>query len=103
MKDAVIACAEARVRGVSTEKPFAAVLADADEMVQACESRNVVFAGGNLVRAMNEAQAAARRIRTGEFGALKGAGLHSWGGEISGGGCQHVSLLRLFTDSRWRR
>ena len=33
-KDAVIACAEAGVKGVSTDKPIAAKLSDADEMVE---------------------------------------------------------------------
>ena len=54
MKDAVIACAEAGVKGVSTEKPIAACLQDADAMVDACAERGIVFAGGNLQRAMNE-------------------------------------------------
>ena len=99
MKEAVIACAEAGVKGVSTDKPIAAVLADADEMVETCAVRGVVFAGGNLQRAMNEVQEAARRIHTGEFGELIGASVHGFGGEISGGGCQHISVLRLFTDA----
>ena len=99
MKEAVIACAEAGVKGVSTEKPIAGVLEDADEMVQTCEKLDVVFAGGNLQRAMNEVQEAALRIRAGEFGKLIGASVHGFGGEISGGGCQHISVLRLLTTS----
>lgn len=99
MKEVVIACAEAGVKGISTEKPIAAVLADADEMVETCAARGAVFAGGNLQRAMNEVQEAARRIRAGEFGKLIGASVHAFGGEISGGGCQHISVLRLFTDA----
>ena len=99
MKEAVIACAEAGVRGVSTDKPIAAVLADADEMVDTCAARGVVFAGGNLQRAMNEVQEATRRVHSGEFGALIGASVHGWGGQISGGGCQHISVLRLLTGA----
>jgi predicted dehydrogenase len=87
------------VKGVSTDKPIAAVLADADEMVETCTRYGVVFAGGNLQRAMNEVQEAAQRIHAGEFGELTGAGLHGFGGEISGGGCQHISVLRLFADA----
>ena len=60
-KDAVIACAEAGVKGVSCDKPIAGVLADADEMVRVCEERGVVFAGGNLQRAMSEVREAAKR------------------------------------------
>ncbi|MSO22386.1 MAG: Gfo/Idh/MocA family oxidoreductase, partial [Acidobacteria bacterium] len=97
MKEAVIACAQAGVKGVSTDKPIAAKLADADEMVDVCVNRKVVFAGGNLQRAIPEVQEAARRLRAGQYGKLAGAALHAYGGEISGGGCQHISLLRLLT------
>ncbi len=98
-KDAVIACAEAGVKGVSTDKPIAARLSDADEMVEACESRGVVYAGGNLQRAMSEVQEAARMLRRGDFGELVGASVHRWSLEISGGGCQQVSVLRLLADA----
>jgi len=98
-KDAVIACAEAGVKGVSIDKPMAATLSDADKMVDACESRGIVFAGGNLQRAIPEVQEAAQRIRAGEYGKLIGASVHRWGGEPSGGGCQHISVLRLLVDA----
>ena len=99
MKEAVIACAEAGVKGVSTDKPIAARLSDADEMVEACESRGIVFAGGNLIRAIPELQETAKRLRLGEFGELVGAAVHRFMGEISGGGCQTISVLRLLTDA----
>lgn len=99
-KNAVIAAAQAGVKGVSTEKPFAATLSDADEMVEACSSRGIVFSGGSLQRAMDEVQEAASWIRAGKFGEMTGASVHRWGdGEISGGGCQHISVLRLFTGA----
>ena len=99
VKEAVIACAEAGVKGVSTDKPIAARLSDADEMVQACARRGVVFAGGNLQRAKWEVQQAAGRLGAGELGNIRGAAVHGFWGEISGGGCQHLSVLRLFTHS----
>ena len=99
MKDVVIACAEAGVKGISTEKPIAGCLQDADAMVEVCAERGVVFAGGNLQRAMNEVQEAASRLHSGEFGEIRGASVHGFGGEISGGGCQHISVLRLFTNA----
>ncbi len=98
-KDAVIACAQAGVKGVSCDKPIAASLADADEMVRVCAERGVVFAGGNLQRAMSEVREAAQRIESGALGAVEGAALHCWGNQISGGGCQHISVLRLFTGA----
>ncbi|MAE61936.1 MAG: hypothetical protein CMJ49_11340 [Planctomycetaceae bacterium] len=99
MKECVIACAEAGVKGISTDKPIAARLSDADEMVKACEDRGIVFAGGNLQRAMSEVQEAAGRLHAGEYGAVRGAVVHGFGGEISGGGCQYVSVLRLLTNA----
>jgi predicted dehydrogenase len=97
MKDAVIACAEAGVKGVSTDKPMAARLSDADQMVDACARHNVVFAGGNLQRAKPEVQEAARRLWAGEYGQPSGVAMHGFGGEIVGGGCQYLSVLRLLT------
>ena len=97
IREAVIACARAGVKGVSTDKPIAARLSDADEMVAACQEAEVIFAGGNLQRAMSQVQEAAGWLHAGEFGEPRGASVHSWGGEISGGGCQHISVLRLLT------
>lgn len=100
VKDAVLAAVAGGVRGVSTDKPIAATLADADAMVDACRAAGVVFAGGNLQRARSDVQEAARWVRAGEFGPITGAAVHRWGsGEISGGGCQHVCVLRLLTGT----
>lgn len=99
MKDAVLRAAQAEVKGISTEKPIAGVLADADSMVEACESRGIIYAGGNLQRAMPQVQEVSRRIQDGKYGELLGASMHGFGGEISGGGCQQISILRLFTNS----
>ena len=100
LKDAVLAAVAAGVRGVTADKPIAATLADADAMVDACARRGIVFGGGNLQRARADVQEAARWIRRGDFGAVTGAAVHRWGGgEISGGGCQHVSVLRLLADA----
>ena len=99
IKDAVIAAAEAEVQGVSTDKPIGARLSDVDEMIDACEQRGVVFHGGNLQRARHDVQEAASWIRRGDFGEIRGATVHGWGGEISGGGCQHIAVLRLLTSA----
>ena len=99
IQEAVTASAEAGVRGVSTDKPIGARLSDVDAMIEACESRGVVFAGGNLVRAMSEVQEAASWLRAGEFGELRGAAVHSLSTEISGGGCQQIAVMRLFTGA----
>jgi predicted dehydrogenase len=99
MKEAVVKSAEAGVKGVSTDKPIAARLADADAMVDACRKNNVIFAGGNLQRAKWDVQQAAQMLHSGELGKIQGAAVHGWGGEISGGGCQHISVLRLLAGA----
>jgi len=99
IKEAVIASAQAGVNGVSTDKPIEACLADVDEMIDVCAERGIVFAGGNLQRALSEVQEAAGWLRNGDYGELRGAGVHRWGGEISGGGCQHIAVLRLLAQA----
>lgn len=99
IKDAVIASAQAGVRGVSSDKPIGAKLSDVDEMIDICAERGVVFHGGNLQSARSDVQEAARWLRQGDFGEVRGASVHGWGGEISGGGCQHIAVLRLLTQA----
>ena len=99
MKESVIACAEAGVKGVSTDKPIAARLSDADEMVDACESRGIVFAGGNLPRAHNHVQEAAKWLREGKYGKIQGGIISGLGNCISGQGVQWISAIRLFMNS----
>lgn len=99
IKDAVIASAQAGVRGVSSDKPIGAKLSDVDEMIDVCAERGVVFHGGNLQSARSDVQEAARWLRQGDFGEVRGASVHGWGGEISGGGCQHIAVLRLLTQA----
>ena len=99
IEDAVIASAQAGVRGVSTEKPIGARLSDVDKMIDVCAARGVVFHGGNLQCARADAQEAAGWLRRGDFGQVRGAAVHAWGGEISGGGCQHIAVLRLLTQA----
>ena len=99
-KEAVIACAEAGVKGLSTDKPIAATLADADQMVETCRQRGVIYSGGNLQRAIPEVQEVARRLCDGDYGTPIGAIMHGLGGEISGGGCQAIAVLTLLADCR---
>ena len=99
IKEAVIASAQAGVKGVSTDKPIGACLADADQMVDVCVERGVVFAGGNLQRALSEVLEVASWLLAGDYGELRGSSVHRWSGEISGGGCQHIAVLRLLTQA----
>ena len=100
-KDVVIACAEAGVKGLSVEKPIGGVLSEVDEIVNVCEARGVVLAGGRVQRAIKEVQDVAGGVGAGRYGKIVGASVHNWGGgtQISGGGNQHVSVLRLLADA----
>jgi predicted dehydrogenase len=99
MKDAVIACAEAGVKGVQTDRPFAARLCDADEMISTCERRDVVLAGGALERANWQVHEAGRRLQSGEFGERLGAVVHGYRGEILSGGTARILVLQHFTQA----
>jgi predicted dehydrogenase len=100
MKAAVVTASKSPgIKAVQVDKPFGGPLADADAMVDACTAAGVLFAGGNLQRAMGEVQHAAARLRSGEWGSVVGASVHGWQGEILGGGCQHIAVLRLLTQA----
>ncbi len=95
----VVACAEAGVRGISTDKPIAATLSVADRMVEVCEERGALLAGGALIRAYPETQEMAGWLRAGRFGEISGVSMHGWSREISGSGCHTISVLRLMTGA----
>ena len=72
-------------------------------MVEACRKRESFSQGGNLQRAMPEIQEAGQRLNAGAYGQPLGMAVHGFGGEISGGGCQHISVLRLFAAPRSKK
>ena len=96
--DAVIACAEAGVKVVSCEKPIAAQLARADEMVRVCRERGTAFGCGTGYWDAAYLEETAAWIRAGNIGEIVAAALP--GGlpqEVSGGGCVQLTQLRLIT------
>ena len=95
----VIACAEAGVKGISTDKPIAATLSVADRMVEVCAERGAILSGGALIRAYPETQEVAGWVREGRYGEITGVSFHGWSGEISGSGCHKISVLRLMTGA----
>lgn len=99
MKDGVIACAEAGVKGVQTDRPFAAKLSDADQMIETCKKRGTVLAGGALERANWQVEEAGRRLASGELGQRLGAAVHSYRGEILAGGTARILVLQHFTEA----
>ena len=95
----VLGCARAGVRAIGCEKPIAASLEEADRMVEVCRDRGVKFACGDLERNLPEYWKAKEIIDSGELGAVQGITFtHGSGTEMSGGGCQIFSLIRLFAN-----
>ena len=101
--DVVIACAEAGVKGVSCEKPIAARLSDADEMVDVCRERGVAFACGNFLWEIPFLKGAAEWVQArGGIGEFKEAyidGYLAQGEQVSGFGCVILNFLRRLTGS----
>ncbi|MBM3934688.1 MAG: Gfo/Idh/MocA family oxidoreductase [SAR202 cluster bacterium] len=98
--DVVVGCTRfPSVKGIQSEKPLAASLADADRMVQACRDRGIKFAAGDMDRNIHNYWDAKKLIDEGAIGEVKSIHiLYGSGLEISGGGCQFLSLARLFAS-----
>ena len=98
MRDAVVMCAEAGVKAVQLERPMAAKLSDADDMVEACRKHGVKFGGGGLERAKWEVEHVGRWLKEGKFGKIIGAAVRHY---ISPVGCQacRTSILRYYTGA----
>ncbi len=93
----VLGCAQADVKAICCEKPISTSLEDADQMVHACQSRGIKLASGDLERNLPEYRKAWETISSGEVGELRGMTFHSGSGtQMSGGGCQVFSLMRMF-------
>ena len=94
----VIDCARAGVKAVYCEKPMAVSLAESDSMVQECASRGIPLAAGDAYRNMPQHWKVKGVIDSGELGPVQCINLYQATNEISGGGCQGLSVLRLFAD-----
>ena len=87
------------VPAICTEKPLAACLSDADEMVAACRERGIKFGCGDLERNHHYYWEAKDKIAAGEVGAVQSIDFYQGSGtQLSGGGCQIFGLTRLFAD-----
>jgi predicted dehydrogenase len=91
----VLACAAAGVRAIFCEKPIAASLREADEMVEACRARGIPLACGAIWRNHPYLQTARRLLVEGAIGRVLGIASRHASGEISGGGCHSLGVVRL--------
>ena len=97
--EVVLGCVRARVGAINCEKPIAASLEEADQMVEACHAQGIKFACGDLERNFPDYWKAKQIIDSGELGAVQGITFTQGSGtQMSGGGCQNFSLIRLFAD-----
>lgn len=94
----VVDCARAGVRAIYCEKPMAASLEESDAMVEECASRGIPFASGDAYRNMPQHWKVKALVDSGELGEVQSINLYQSTTEISGGGCQGLSVLRLFAD-----
>ena len=94
----VIDCARAGVKAIYCEKPMAASLDEADRMVEETSSRGIALASGDAYRNMPQHWKVKALIDSGELGPVQSINLYQPTNEISGGGCQGLSVLRLFAD-----
>ena len=93
----VLGCARAELKAISCEKPMSASLADADRMVEACAARGIKLAVGDLDRNLPHYRQAVKLLASGELGEVVSISvLDGSGHEMSGGGIQRYSLMRLF-------
>lgn len=90
----VLACAEAGVRAIYCEKPIAASLQLADQMVEACRTRAIPLACGAIWRSHPSLQVARSLLAAGEVGEIVGLDVYHASGEISGGGCHSLNVAR---------
>jgi predicted dehydrogenase len=96
--DAVITCAEAGVKVVSCEKPMAAELARADEMVRVCRERGTAFGCGTAYWEIPHLLETVAWIKAGNIGNLTGASIpQGLPNEVSGGGCVQITMMRCLT------
>jgi predicted dehydrogenase len=95
--EVVIGCAEAGVKAILCEKPLGTTLAETDRMVEACASRGIKFGAGDMDRNLPYYWQARQLIDAGELGEVCSITFVGGSGvEISGGGCQQLSLMRHF-------
>ncbi len=96
--DIVLGCAEANIKAILCEKPMACSLEQGDRMVAACAERGIAFAAGDADRNFESLWEVRDMIEGRKWGAVCSMTLYQSTNEISGGGCQGLSVMRLFAD-----
>lgn len=92
--ETVLGCMEEEVKAVFCEKPFAATLSDADQMVECSQNRNIRFSVGYVQRNYPQFWRARDIIDSGWLGAPLYVDLYHNLNQI---GCQWLPVVNLFT------
>jgi len=96
--EVVIGCAEVGVKAILCEKPMASSLALADRMVEMCRDRGIPLAAGDMFRNQSQFWEARRLIDAGELGDVQIINVYHHSDQISGTGCQPLSIMRMFAQ-----
>ena len=94
--EVVFECIRVDVKGIFCEKPMCVSLDEADRMVAECKSRGITLASGDSERNYDSLWKVRDIIETGELGNTRSITIHGGGGEMWGGGCQSLSVMRMF-------
>lgn len=96
--EVVVACAEKDgVKGIMSEKPIATSLAEADSAVEACVSREIPWASGDMFRNASEMWTARQMVESGEIGDVETINVYGAGGkQMSGQGRQQFAESFMF-------
>ncbi len=94
----VTACAEKEgVVGIMSEKPVATSLAEADRAVEACASRGIPWASGDMFRNSPQIWKARELVEAGEIGDVQSIEVFGAGGnQMSGQGCRQLTDAFMF-------
>ena len=96
--EVVIKSAEAGVKAVYATKPMCRSLAEADEMIEACQKNNTILAIACHKNWSPWFQACLRTIREGQIGSFMSM-VCNYGWNLANGHSHTLSLFRQFADS----
>lgn len=95
---AVIDCARAGVKGIFCDKPIAASLVEADEMVEECRRLGVPVVAGDMERNDPVMWEAREMVESGEIGEVLSINVYGTGSnQVSGQGCRSFTDMAMFT------
>ncbi|MCC6443593.1 MAG: Gfo/Idh/MocA family oxidoreductase [Armatimonadetes bacterium] len=104
---ATLAAAESGVKAVLCEKPMALDLVEADQMVAACQEKQVTLAVNHQMRVSPGSWEMTRLLKEGAIGHLKMVCAHDKGGRPAGNSLMEIGthlfdLMRLYAgDTEW--